>query len=476
MFSYLGFVEAAIVLQPDLFFQEFTGTLQVRRYCSSQITLPAKTMRNLLDRFLHSQTTGAIVLLAAAALALFWANSSWSDWYFTLSHQKLGLHIGDDAYLLSLGHWIKDGLMVIFFFVVGLEIKREIMVGELSDPRRALLPIAAACGGAAVPALIYAFFNFSTGEGSQGWGIPMATDIAFALGVLALFGKRVPLGLKVFLTALAIVDDLLAILVIAFFYTSDINITALITAALLLGLLLWVIRRGVRSPGVHLPIMIGIWLSVLLSGIHATIAGVLIAMVYPVRATIPPEMFFDTIKTRINQLEESGLTRHSMLGDKKQLRAINNIYLTTRDMIPVGITLEENLHSIQAYIILPLFALFSAGVMVDGAVLSSMPDPVSMGVFFGLVVGKPIGIMLTCWLLVKTGMAKLGLGITWPLLFGCSVLAGIGFTMSIFIAELAFTDKMLINEAKLSIFAASITAAVLGAILLNFFLPKKKPS
>ncbi len=430
-------------------------------------------MKNLLARFLHSQTTGAIVLLAAASLAIFWANSPWSDLYFKISKLQLGVYIADVPYFLSLEHWIKDGLMVIFFFVVGLEIKREVLVGELADPRKALLPIAAACGGAAAPAIIYAVFNLSGGEAGRGWGIPMATDIAFALGVLALFGKRVPLGLKVFLTALAIVDDLLAIIVIALFYSAQLNYAALLTAAALLALLAWAVRSKIHSPGIHLPLILGIWLCVLLSGIHATIAGVLTALVYPVRASIKPEVFFETIKARVNQLESTKLTRHSMIEDRQQFRAINTIYLTTRDMIPAGIVFEENLHSIQAYLVLPLFALFSAGVAIDASILSNLPDSVSLGVFLGLVFGKPIGIMLTCLVVVKTGLAKLGRGITWPLLFACSVLAGIGFTMSIFIAELAFTDPLLIKEAKLSIFAASITAAILGSIILNRFLPKK---
>ncbi|MDO5673528.1 MAG: Na+/H+ antiporter NhaA [bacterium] len=433
-------------------------------------------MRNLLDRFLHSQTTGAIVLLAAACLAIFWANSPWSDLYFNISKLQLGLYIDDDPYFLSLEHWIKDGLMVIFFFVVGLEIKREVLVGELADPRKALLPIAAACGGAAVPAIIYAFFNFSAGETGRGWGIPMATDIAFALGVLALFGKRVPLGLKVFLTALAIVDDLLAVLVIAFFYSAQINSMALVTATVLLAMLAWAVRNRVHSTGVHLPLVIGIWLCILLSGIHATIAGILTALVYPVKASIKPEVFFDTVKNRVRQLEGSHLTQHSMIDDRQQFRAINTIYLTTRDMIPAGIVFEENLHSIQAYLVLPLFALFSAGVAIDASVLNNLPDSVSLGVFLGLVVGKPIGIMLTSLLVVKTGLARLGRGITWPLLFACSILAGIGFTMSIFIAELAFIDPLLIKEAKLSIFAASISAATLGSIILNKFLPKQVKS
>ncbi len=431
-----------------------------------------KSMKNLLERFFHSQTTGALVLLAAAVIAVTWANSPWAEIYHRLSHMNLGLHLDGQQFTLSLGHWIKDGLMVIFFFVVGLEIKREAQVGELSEPRKALLPMVAACGGAVVPALIYLYLNPS-GEAMRGWGIPMATDIAFALGVLALFGKRVPLGLKVFLTALAIVDDLLAILVIAFFYTASINLYALASAAILLAVLSGVVRRKVYSSGIQIPLVLGIWLCVLLSGIHATIAGVLVALVYPVKAAVKPEVFFETLKSRIHRAEVS--REFQAEGDnRKQLRTINQIYISIRDIVPAGIALEVSLHTIQAYLVLPLFALFAAGVTVDSAVLASIPDPVSMGVFLGLVVGKPIGIMLSSALVVKTGMAKLGTGITWPLLTGCSMLAGVGFTMSIFIGELAFTDINLINEAKLSIFAASIFSAMLGAFVLNLFLPKQK--
>ncbi len=430
-------------------------------------------MKNILERFLHSQATGAIILLAAASLAVFWANSSWSEWYHHISQLDLGIHFNGQQYHLSLGHWIKDGLMVVFFFVVGLEIKREIVVGELSDPRKALLPLAAACGGALVPALIYLSLNRS-GVPMQGWGIPMATDIAFALGILALFGKRVPLGLKVFLTALAIIDDLLAILVIAFFYTSTINFAALASAAVLIALLAWIIRCGGRSPGIHLPMILAIWVCVLLSGIHATIAGVLVAMVYPVRAKGEPKLFFSTLKAGVKRLEASGLTRQSMIDDKKQLREINNIYLTTQEMIPAGIALEEQLHSIQAYCILPLFALFSAGVVMDSAALANFPGNIGLGIILGLVLGKPVGILLTSFLVVKSGMAKLGQGITWSLLFACSLLAGIGFTMSIFIAELAFVDHAYLNEAKLAIFAASILSGILGAAMLHRFLPKRQ--
>ncbi len=429
-------------------------------------------MKNTLERFLHSQSTGAIILFFAAILAFFWANSPWSNLYYHLSHLDLGIYFHGQQYHLSLGHWVKDGLMTIFFFVVGLEIKREVVVGELSDPRKMILPIAAALGGSICPALIYYFFNVS-GEALHGWGIPMATDIAFALGILALFGKRVPLGLKIFLTALAIVDDLLAILVIAFFYTASINISALILAIFLLGALSWVVRRGIHQPGIHLPLAISIWLCILLSGIHATIAGVLIAMVYPVRASIKPEVFFAIIKKRIALLEQSGLTEESMIDNKKQLQAINTIYVTTRDMIPAGIALEDSLHSVQAFVILPLFALFSAGVTVNTAMFSDFTGTISLGIILGLLLGKQVGILGASFVVIKLGLAKLDPLINLKQIWGVSLLAGIGFTMSIFIAELAFTQESMINEAKLAIFVASILSAVLGAVVLHKVLPPK---
>ena len=429
-------------------------------------------MKNTLERFLHSQSTGAIILFFAAILAFFWANSPWSNLYYHLSHLDLGIYFHGQQYHLSLGHWVKDGLMTIFFFVVGLEIKREVVVGELSDPRKMTLPIAAALGGSICPALIYYFFNVS-GEALHGWGIPMATDIAFALGILALFGKRVPLGLKIFLTALAIVDDLLAILVIAFFYTASINISALILAIFLLGALSWVVRRGIHQPGIHLPLAISIWLCILLSGIHATIAGVLIAMVYPVRASIKPEVFFAIIKKRIALLEQSGLTEESMIDNKKQLQAINTIYVTTRDMIPAGIALEDSLHSVQAFVILPLFALFSAGVTVNTAMFSDFTGTISLGIILGLLLGKQVGILGASFVVIKLGLAKLDPLINLKQIWGVSLLAGIGFTMSIFIAELAFTQESMINEAKLAIFVASILSAVLGAVVLHKVLPPK---
>ena len=426
--------------------------------------------KNLLERFLHSQSAGSVVLLLATITALVWANSPLAGAYNTLIHLEVGVHIAGKQYFLHLAHWVKDGLMVVFFFVVGLEIKREILIGELSSLRKALLPVVAALGGALCPAALYYLFN-QHGPATSGWGIPMATDIAFALGVLSLFGKRVPLALKVFLTALAIVDDLAAVLVIAVFYTSAIHLPYLIAAGLLLIVLAGLVRGGLGKPGLQLLVAIAIWFCVLQSGVHATVAGVLIAMVYPVKASISPRRFFEVINERIATLEQSDLTRDSMVSNKQQLQAINEIYLTTQDMIPAGIALEEQLHSVQAFLILPLFALFSAGVALDAATLQTFPSAVSVGVILGLVVGKQIGIFGFGYLVLRSGLAELSKEISWGMLWGVSLLSGIGFTMAIFISELALSGQAMIAEAKIAIFIASALAAAAGAHVLHRALP-----
>jgi len=432
------------------------------------------TDRSLFERFLHSQSSGSLVLLLATITAVIWANSPWAATYHTLCHLDIGTHFAGKQYHLSLDHWVKDGLMAIFFFVVGLEIKREIITGELSSVRKAALPVMAAIGGGIVPALIYFFLN-PADPAAKGWAVPMATDIAFALGILALFGKRVPLGLKVFLTALAIVDDLLAILVIAIFYTEQIRLSALLVAVILLVLLAFLIRSDLRRPAVNLALLVSIWVCIFLSGIHATIAGVLVALTIPVRASIEPQKFFDIICRHMAQLKESELSRESMISDKKQRQAIERIYLTAGEMLPAGITLEENLHNIQAFIILPLFALFAAGVTLHQEYIAALPGPVSMGIFLGLVLGKPAGICLFSYLVIKSGQADMPAGVTWGQLCGVSCLGGIGFTMSIFITELAFTDNSMIATAKIAIFIASIFAAGTGYAFLNKALPPQRP-
>jgi NhaA family Na+:H+ antiporter len=430
-----------------------------------------KSHQSLFDRFVHSQTSGSIVLLAATLTAVVWANSPWSTAYHTLAHLDIGTHFAGKQYHLALDYWVKDGLMAIFFFVVGLEIKREVLIGELSSIKKAVLPIMAALGGAVTPALIYYFFN-STGPQANGWAIPMATDIAFALGLLALFGKRVPIGLKVFLTALAIVDDLIAILIIAVFYTDHIAIAALIIGVFLLGFLAWAIRHRVRQTWLHVLLMLLIWLCIFLSGIHATIAGVLIAFTIPVKPSLDTTTFFDTLCKHVGFLKEASISHDSLIKNKQQRDALVRIYMAAEDMLPAGIHLEDKLHSIQAFLILPLFALFAAGVTVDKSTFTAFPSGISLGIILGLVVGKQLGITFFSWLTVMSRQAELPAGVNWMQLWGAAALSGIGFTMSIFISELGFTDPAPIADAKVAIFIASISAAVFGYFILNKALPE----
>ncbi|MDH3202085.1 MAG: Na+/H+ antiporter NhaA [Myxococcales bacterium] len=421
--------------------------------------------RGVFARFVHSEATASIILLACTIAALAWANSPWAESYFRLGHIELGFKIGHTERTLSLHDWINDFLMAIFFFVVGLEIKREMVVGALSTFKTAALPVAAALGGMIAPAVIYFTLN-PRGEASHGWGVPMATDIAFALGVLALFGKRVPIGLKVFLTALAIADDLGAVLVIALFYTSHLDFTELIAAGSFLFLIVLASRFGIRSPALYIILALGVWVDVFASGIHATVAGVLLAMLMPVRAGRDPEHFFREVKDRFEALRASQLTRDSMIHDRTQLDAISNLRRAAQEMQPPGLIFEELLHPFVVFFILPLFAFFNAGVRIDGSIANTLLQPVSLGVGIGLVFGKQIGITLFSWLAVKSGKAALPAGVGWGELYGAACLGGIGFTMSLFISELAFETGAFVAEAKIGILAASLLAAIWGSIVL----------
>jgi len=432
----------------------------------------ARGYGGMFERFVHSEVSGSIVLLVCTIVALAWANSPWADHYFELAHTYIGISWGEETFKLSLQHWVNDGLMVIFFFVVGLEIKREVVIGRLSTWDQAILPVTAAIGGMVVPAALYSLLNIG-GEGAAGWGIPMATDIAFALGILALFGRRVPIGLKVFLMAAAIADDMGAVLVIAAFYTEKIFFTPLGVAAVLLFLIFVLNRAGVRRPGAYIGLIIGVWLAVFASGIHATVAGVVVAMLIPVRARIRPERFFDVARTRLDELEKAELTQDSMVGDKRQLAALADVNRASGDMLPVGLRLEKYLHPTQAFLILPLFALFNAGVAIDGRILETIRNPISIGVILGLVVGKPLGITLFSWLVTRTGKARLPEGVTWPQLLAVSAVAGVGFTMSLFVSELAFSDHQLVSEAKVGILVASLLAGVCGFVALHRTLPRE---
>ena len=427
--------------------------------------------QNMFQRFLHSQVAGGLILITTTIIALVWANSQWGDFYYELSHTYLGVHFGDWSFKLSLSHWIKDGLMAIFFFVVGLEIKREIVVGELSSPDKAILPVCAALGGAIVPATIYALVNTS-GEAAAGWGIPMATDIAFALGVLSMFGSRVPLGLKVFLTALAIADDLLAVAVIAVFYTPDPNFGILLFSVIPLGLMIILGRAGVRATWIYSVLAFIVWLDVLGSGVHATIAGVLVAMVIPVRPAIDPAEFTEKTSLLLAKISGKDNSLDALIHDAGRREKLEQLSLAVEDAIPPAIALEHSLHPLQAFVILPLFALFSAGVAFSPENLEGISSGAGLGVILGLVIGKPLGVLLASWLVIKFARVEL-FDVTLPQLIGAGCLAGIGFTMSIFISELAFTTDAIIDQAKVGILVASFAAGILGAIVLNFALPKK---
>ena len=425
-----------------------------------------KIVRPFQD-FAHKQSSGGILLIAATVIALVWANSPWGEGYAALWHTKLTVGIGDFSISKDLTHWINDGLITVFFLVVGLEIKREVLVGELSSIRGAALPVAAAVGGAVVPALIYLAINAGT-EGAAGWGIPMATDIAFALGVLALLGERAPVGLKVFLTALAIVDDIVAVLVIALFYTSEISWGALGVGGLFLVALVVANLIGVGRTLVYAVLGVGLWLAFLLSGVHATIAGVLLAFTVPASSFINPSAFLERGRYVLDRFEKAGEKgESSVLANEERQAALHALNHAAYELEPPLHELEHALHPWVVFAIMPIFALANAGVLLGGGVADALTNPVALGIVAGLVVGKQLGVTLFAWLAVKGGVAELPGGIGWRHVYGAGWLAGIGFTMSLFITDLAFSGDSLVEAAKLGILAASLIAGVVGWTILR---------
>ncbi len=417
------------------------------------------------QRFAHTESAGGVVLLACAALALAWANSPWAESYFHLWETHVGVSLAGRVLDLSLHHWINDGLMAVFFFVVGLEIKREMLVGELSSARQAALPIAGALGGMLVPAGIYAAIN-AGGPGSTGWGIPMATDIAFALGVLALLGPRVPVVLKVFLTALAIADDIGAVLVIALFYTSDLAWSALLAGGVVLGALIALNVLGVRRPGAYLALGVLLWLAFLQSGVHATVAGVVLAMTIPSRTRVHEEEFLAVARGAIDEFDAACQPGETVLTNRAQQEAIEALEHVSEGVQSPLFTMERKLHGAVAFVIMPVFALANAGVSLGG-LLDTLALPVTLGVVLGLLIGKPLGITLFAWLAVRLGWATLPAQASWRTLHGVSWLGGIGFTMSLFIAGLAFSDASLLDSAKVGILAGSLAAGIVGWAMLR---------
>ena len=415
--------------------------------------------------FFQASASGGIVLLLATAVALLWANSGWAESYHHLWETPVTVGAPGFGLTLPLHAWVNDGLMAIFFFFVGLEIKREVLVGELASRRSATLPVAAALGGMLVPAALYALVN-AGGPGAAGWGVPMATDIAFALGILALLGHRVPAGLRVFLAALAIADDLGAVLVIAVFYTSSLNVMALAGAGLVVVLLGMLNAAGVRRPVVYALLGVVLWVLMLKSGVHATVAGVLLALTIPARTRIREDEFLASAERSLADFraaDEPGTTVLTNRGHQEALHALER----AADLAQAPLQrMEHALHFVVAFVIMPVFALANAGVSLTG-VGAALASPVALGVALGLVLGKPLGITLASLAAVRAGAADLPAEVTWRHVHGAAWLAGIGFTMSLFIAGLAFSDAALLDTAKIGVLGASVVAGVVGFLLLR---------
>ncbi|MDH4194948.1 MAG: Na+/H+ antiporter NhaA [Nitrospirota bacterium] len=419
-----------------------------------------------LNNFLGRQTTSGLVLFVAALVALVLANSPFADVYHHLWHNEFSVGFNDFLITKTLHHWVNDGLMAVFFFVIGLELKREIMAGELSNPRDALLPLAAGVGGMVVPALIYLVFNPS-GEANDGWGIPMATDIAFAVGIISLLGDRVPLSLKVFLTALAIADDLGAVLIIAFFYTSHIDFPSLAVGAVIMILLVTSNLLGVRNTLWYGLLGIGgLWLAFLLSGVHATIAAVLAAFTIPANVKISDKGFVIHIKGLVSKFEAANTNDVTLVTDE-QLHVLRDIRRVAKEALTPLQQLEHAMHPFVAFVVMPVFALANAGISFPTDFLGQLASPVTVGVAFGLLGGKVLGIIGMCFILIRFKWASFPEQTGWRHLFCAAMLASVGFTMSLFITGLAFSNDTLILQAKLGILMASLMGGAAGYYLLK---------
>ena len=434
---------------------------RVEKKLNQHLMLPIKL-------FMGREKSGGIVLILSVALAMILANSNIAESYFHFFEQEVGFIVNGEPYLnYSLHHWINDGLMAMFFFVVGLELKREFIGGELADIRNTILPISAAIGGMIVPALIFLSLNIGTPQ-TMGWGIPMATDIAFALGVVYLLGDKVPASAKLFLTTLAIVDDLGAVLVIAFFYTSELSIASLLFGLGFLAVMFIGNRLGIKSLFFYAALGIGgVWVTFLLSGIHATIAAVLAAFMIPADAKINESVYLKRMKKLTRRFEKEEPNEVRTL-EEGQVDVLTHIQHDTEIAIPLLQQLEHKMSPIVTFLIMPIFAIANAGISFTDLSLSDIfSTHVALGVTLGLLLGKPIGIIGATFLMVKLRWATLPSAITRRTLMGLGMLASIGFTMSMFISTLAFTDELLMTQAKLGIFLASILGGIGGYVLLN---------
>lgn len=426
------------------------------------------------EAFLHNQTTGGVLLLVCAIVAVVVATIPGEQWIERLWNKTASIALGGISVDMTVRDWINDALMAIFFFVVGLEIKREMLVGQLSSIKKSILPIMAALGGMMVPALIFSLFNHGSPDTAHGWGIPMATDIAFAIGILSLLGDKVPVGLKVFLTALAIVDDLGAIVVLAIFYpTHALHFDYMMYVAIILAVLFLFNRLRVNNKYVYLVPGLFLWYFTYKSGIHATISGVLLAMVIPSRGNINEIRFHTKMSYLLDKFKLSSNEELQILTNPEQQHILGNMYTEIRRVTPLMHNLESKLHPLSTFFIMPLFALSNAGVALDFSAFSGGFPSLSLGIFFGLLVGKPVGIFLFSFLSIKTGLAAKPDGILWKQLAAVSVLGGIGFTMSIFVNGLAFHDPHLTDIGKISILMTSTLAALCGLLAVKGTCPKQ---
>jgi NhaA family Na+:H+ antiporter len=416
------------------------------------VPLPGRRLPSPVRRFLDTESASGILLLAGALVALVWANSPWSASYQSLWHTDITLNFGRYVLEGDLHHWVNDALMVVFFFVVGLEIKRELVLGKLHDPKTAAMPAFAALGGMVVPALLYFIVN-AGGDGAKGWGIPMATDIAFAVGVVTLLGKGVPSSLKLFLLTLAIVDDIGAIIVIGVFYSSGLQFQFLGAAALLVVAIVLINRAGVLWLAPYVVLGAALWLVTYASGVHATISGVVLGLLTPARNFLPVTV----AKEWASDLREEP-TVH-------ELEAMTKL---ARHAVSPAERLAHVLHPWSSFLVVPIFALANAGVVIKADSFDAAgATAVSFGIVLGLVVGKTLGIAGAAWVAARLGIARLPEGATWPMMVGIAMVAGIGFTVSLFVAELAFDAGPLQDAAKIGVLAASTVAAVLGGIALR---------
>ncbi len=413
-----------------------------------------------LQRFLAIEAASGIILLFAAGVALAAANSPWAESYAAFWHTPVGVRLGAFTFERSLEWIVNDGLMVIFFFVVGLEIRRELQYGELSEWRRAALPAIAALGGMLAPAGIYLLLAGS-GATHSGWGIPMATDIAFAVGILALLGQRVSAALRVLLLALAVIDDLGAILVIALFYSAGVSLSGLLLAALGCALIIVMQRFGIRSKPLYVAPALIAWAGTYHAGIHPTIAGVVLGLMTPVRAWLGPQGFIDHVREPLAQLAGSGNSDSS----HRSGSALREVAFASREAVSPAESWIEMLHPWVAYFIMPVFALANAGVSLSGGGLDADSTSVALGVGLGLLLGKPLGVLASCWLSLRLRVARLPAGVGWRDLSVLGVIAGVGFTMSLFVSQLAFGDGEHLSAAKLGVLSGSAAAALLGLAL-----------